>query len=63
MVEVSRLAMYAAIFFAVLGAVLGLIGVWLEDFWRHDIGGKLIITDMIFLATAVAVAAITKWLS
>lgn len=62
-VSLHNLTFYAAIFFAILGAVLGLMGVWVKDFWKNETAPKLLITDFIFLGTAVVVAAITKWLS
>jgi len=57
------LSFYAAILFTVLGAVLGLLGLWVEDFWSNDNAFKLIMTDAIFAVTSIIVAAITKWLS
>jgi len=54
---------YAAIVFTVFGAVLGLAGVWFEDFWRNDTTWKLIVTDAILAVSSIIVAAITKWLS
>ena len=53
---------YAAIGFTLFGAFLGLIGVWIRDFWNNDIAVKLILTDIIFAVTAIIVAAIMKWL-
>jgi hypothetical protein len=62
MVSLYQFAFWATIFFVVLGAVLGLLGTWVNDFWKNDVGFKLIFTDLILAGTALAVAVITKWL-
>lgn len=59
---VYAVAFWAAIIFTVIGAMLGLMGVWVKGFWDNEVGAKLIITDLIFAGTSVAVAAMTKWL-
>lgn len=61
-VTLYSVAFWATIFFLVLGAVLGLIGVWIPEFWKSDVGAKLIATDFIFAGTALAVAVVTKLL-
>lgn len=53
---------WAAILFTVLGAFLGLLGVWTKDFWKNDIALKLIVTDIILAGTSIIVAVITKFL-
>jgi len=63
LVNVHMLSFYAAIFFTVVGAVLGLFGVWIKDFWREETTLRLVMTDVIFAVTSIIVAAITKWLS
>ena len=56
-------AFYAAIFFTVIGGIMGLVGVWVKDFWNHDIALKLIMTDAILVVTSIIVAIITRFLS
>lgn len=62
-IQLHTVAFYAAIFFTVFGAMLGLIGVWVDDFWDSPTPVRLLITDAILAATSIIVAAITKWLS
>lgn len=62
MISVYEFAYWASIFFVVVGAVLGIIGVWVPDFWKNDIAAKLIFTDLILAGSSVAVAIITRWL-
>lgn len=62
-VNVYELALWAAIFFTVLGGVLGLIGVWIKNFWSNDIAPKLIFTDVILAVTSIIVAAIMEFLA
>lgn len=57
-----QFAYWAAIFFTISGAIMGLAGVWIKDFWKGDLAFRLIMTDIIFAGTALAVAAMTKWL-
>lgn len=63
MVDVARLALYAAIFFTILGACVGLMGVWIDEFWESDFGPKSIWTFAILAVASIIVAAITKWLA
>lgn len=53
---------YASIVFTVLGAVLGLAGIWITDFWKSDTGWKLIVTNCILAGASIIVAVITKFL-
>ena len=62
MISIQTLAFYSAIFFTVVGAILGLLGVWIDGFWKDDIGPKLLMTDVIFAVTSIIVAAIARWL-
>ena len=62
-VQLHELAFYLAIFFTVLGAVLGLIGVWVNNFWENEVAWKMLVTDFILAGSSIVVAAITKWLS
>lgn len=62
LVNVYTLTFWAAIVFVILGGLLGLLGVWIDDFWKNDIAPKLLLTDLILAGTSVAVAIITKWL-
>lgn len=57
-----ELTFYATIAFTVIGAILGLIGVWFEDFFRNDIAWRLIVTDIILAVASAIVATITKFL-
>lgn len=62
-ISLYTLAFYGALFFTILGAFLGLMGVWIQGFWKNDTAIKLLFTDMIFAVTSIIVAAITKWLN
>ena len=55
-------ASWAAIFFTGFGALLGLMGVWIKEFWESETVVKLLLTDAIFAGTSILVAAMTKWL-
>lgn len=56
------IAFYAAILFTVLGSLLGLTGVWVEDFFESKTVVKLLITDTILAGTSIIVAVITRFL-
>ncbi len=56
------LTFWLSIIFILVGGCCGLLGVWWQDFWKHEIGWRLFMTDMILLSTSVAVAVVTKWL-
>ena len=60
--SVSHVAMWLAIVFVVLGGVLGVAGVWIDDFYKSGVGSKLVLTDIILAASAAVVAAIAKYL-
>jgi membrane protein DedA with SNARE-associated domain len=59
---ISTYFFYAAIFFAIFGSVLGLIGIWHRGFWDNEISIKLIMTDMVLLVAAIIVSAIIRFL-
>ena len=61
-VSLYSLSYYAAIMFTVFGALLGLMGTWIENFWKNDTAPKLLITNMILCAASIVVAVITKFL-
>lgn len=62
-ISVLSLAYYGALFFTMVGALLGLMGVWIKNFWKSETAIKLLFTNLIFAATSTIVAAIVKWLS
>ena len=57
-----QLSFYAAIVFTIIGGVLGLVGVWINDFWKSEAAVKLILTDLILAGTSIVVAVVTKFL-
>ena len=57
-----QITFWAAIIFTAIGALLGLMGVWIEDFWKGETAPKLLLTDLIFAGTAIVIACITRWL-
>jgi len=61
-ITLQQASFYLAIVFTVLGGMLGLAGVWIEDFWKSDTPVKLLLTDLILAGSSIVVAAITKWL-
>jgi len=61
-VSIYTVAFWAAIFFTGSGALLGLMGVWIKEFWESETAMKLLLTDAIFAGTAILIAAMTKWL-
>ena len=61
-ISLQQLAFYSAIFFTVFGGILGLVGVWFEDFFKNEVGFKLFITDVVLASTSIIVAAIAAWL-
>lgn len=63
MSEIHIYAFYAAIVFTVFGAILGLLGIWINDFWRDETTWKLLMTNVILAVSSIIVAAITKWLA
>jgi len=62
-ISLFQLSFYGAILFTVLGALLGLMAVWLPEFWKTETAPKLLITDVILTAASIVVAIITKFLS
>ena len=62
-VNLQQLSFFAAIFFTVVGAILGLMALWVKEFWESESAVKLLITDAIFAVTSIIIAAITKWLA
>ena len=62
-ITLGDLAFWAAIFFTGIGAMLGLMGTWIKEFWRSDAAIKLLITDLIFAGTSAIIAALVKFLS
>lgn len=60
--DLYQLSFYAAILFTVVGALLGLTGVWVDEFWHHEIAFKLFLTDVILAGTSIIVAVITRFL-
>jgi hypothetical protein len=60
--DLFQWSFYAAIFFTIIGGIMGLLGVWFADFWKNDIAWKLILTDIILAVTSIIVATITKFL-
>ena len=62
-ISLYELTFWAAIGFTGLGAFLGLMGVWIKEFWESDVAMKLLMTDGILAGTAIAVACMTKWLA
>jgi len=62
MVDLYTIAFWLSIIGVCLGGFFGLLGVWVKDFWKNDVGFRLILTDAIITATAVAVTAITFFL-
>ena len=61
-ISLQSAAFYAAILFTLLGGILGLVGVWIKDFWKNDTALKLTFTNAILASTSIIVAAIAKWL-
>jgi len=61
--NVHMVSFWSAMAFLVLGMVLGIIGIWVEDFWRNSIGSRLLWTDAVLFGTALAGAIIAKWLT
>jgi len=60
--QIHKLVFKGSIFFVLLGSILGLSGIWLKDFWEHDISWKMLETCIILFFTCTIAAAITKWL-
>jgi hypothetical protein len=56
------LAFWATIAFTIVGGFLGLLGVWISEFWRSEACIKLLFTNAILAGTSLLVAVITKWL-
>ena len=54
---------WACVSLIVIGASLGLLGLWAGKLIHPDVRYKLIITDFILIATTFAVAAAIKILS
>jgi len=62
MVDLYTVAFWLSIIGVCIAGFLGLLGTWVKEFWKNDVGIKLIITDVIITVTAVAVTAITFFL-
>jgi hypothetical protein len=53
-------AFWVCVACVVVGAVLGIAGIWLP---RTENGWKLFMTDVVVAVSALIVACITKWLT
>lgn len=53
---------YGTIVFTIIGALLGLTGLWIDDFFQNDAGWKLVATDIILAVSCAIIATITKLL-
>lgn len=57
-----ELAFWAAVIFITFSAVIGLMGVWIKEFWESDISGKLLATGCILSLSSIAVAVLARLL-
>lgn len=62
-VTLYSITFWAAIAFTGFGAFLGLMGIWIPEFWKSETAVKMLLTNGIFAGTSVLIAAMTKWLS
>ena len=60
--SLSVVAFWATILFTVMGGFLGLLAVWIPEFWKSETCEKLLFTNVILAGTSLLVAVITKWL-
>jgi hypothetical protein len=58
--SIYQVAFYFCIFFLVTGSLLGLVGIWIDDFRKSAYSRKLTLTNWLFFATAIIVAIVTK---
>ena len=62
-ISLAQAVFYVALFFTIFGGILGLLGVWIKDFWNSDLAIRLFFTDCIFAATSFVVAIIIKYIN
>lgn len=60
MSSLHQFAFWLTVACIVIGAVLGVAGVWLP---KTQTGFKLFMTDVVVAVSAVLVAVVTKWLA
>ncbi len=60
--QIHKLTFRGAIWTLLLGCVLGLMGIWMDDFWSYDVAHKLLSTTWLLFLTCLLGAGITKWL-
>jgi len=60
--QIHKLTFRGAIWTLLLGSGLGLMGIWMDNFWTYDFAGKLLSTTWLLFLTCLLGAAITKWL-
>ena len=59
---IYQLTFRGTLFFTLVGVVLGLLGIWLDDFWNNDLSGKLLLTTFVLFSGCFITAGITKGL-
>jgi len=58
METLRNVCFYIGIGGTVVAGAIGLAGVWIPNFWHNDIGGKLLLTDVIVTVTAIVACTI-----
>lgn len=60
--QIKIAAFWIALGCAVIGGLLGMSGVWIDDFFASPLGIRLIATDVVLFLTASTIASIvTVW--
>lgn len=54
-----QITFWAAIIFTTIGALLGLMGVWIDDFWKGETAPKLL---LIIFVTFVQIVVVIEFL-
>lgn len=60
--QLYHFVFWAAIVLTSIGGLLGLLGVWVKEFWKSEAVIKLFLTDVILATTSVIVAIVIKFL-
>lgn len=60
--DAKTIVFWIAVVCTVAAGILGIVGIWVQDFWRNDIGWRLFMTDVVVAATSIVACAILSWL-
>jgi hypothetical protein len=60
---IHNLAFKGSLLTVLIGTALGLTGIWYDDFWKREIGARLLLTTFLLFCACTITAAVTHWLA